>query len=62
MDAEGSFGVNLTKDDTRKLGYNITIYIELGMNYKDKALIYRIRETFDDVGNIFYNSNDKTYK
>ncbi len=61
IDAEGSFGVNLIKDNTRKLDYIVTTYVELGMNYKDKTLIYKIKETFDS-GNIFYNSNDKTYK
>lgn len=61
IDAEGSFGVNLIKKDSRKLGYIIITYVELGMNYKDKALIYQIKETLDS-GNIYYNSKDKTYK
>ena len=61
IDAEGSFGVNLTKNNTRKLGYIIAVYIELGMNYKDKTLIYKIKDAFNS-GNIFYNPNDKTYK
>jgi LAGLIDADG DNA endonuclease family protein len=33
----------------------------LGLNYKDKALLENIKYTLG-VGNIFYNSNDKTYK
>lgn len=61
FDAEGSFGVNLLKDDTRKLGYNLTTYLELALNYKDKSLLERIQEKFDS-GNITYNSRDKTYK
>lgn len=61
MDAEGCFGLNIIKDNTRKLGYILTVYIELGMNFKDKALIYKIKETLES-GNIYYNSNDKTYK
>jgi hypothetical protein len=31
------------------------------MNYKDKALLENIKETFNS-GNITYNSRDKTYK
>ena len=61
IDAEGSFGVNLIKNDTNKLGYSITIYLELGMNYKDKALLEKIKETFNS-GNITYNLRNKTYK
>jgi hypothetical protein len=49
------------KDDTRKLGYNLTTYLELALNYKDKSLLERIQEKFDS-GNITYNSRDKTYK
>jgi len=33
----------------------------LGLNYKDKALLENIKHTLG-VGNIYYNSNDKTYK
>lgn len=61
IDAEGSFGVNVIKNDRSKLSYFITIYLELGMNYKDKALLENIKETFNS-GYIIYNSRDKTYK
>jgi predicted secreted acid phosphatase len=33
----------------------------LNLNYKDKVLLENIKYTLG-VGNIFYNSNDKTYK
>jgi LAGLIDADG endonuclease len=33
----------------------------LNLNYKDKRLLENIKYTLG-VGNIFYNSNDKTYK
>jgi len=61
IDAEGSFGINIIKDNSRKLGYIITTNIELAMSYKDKILIYKIKETINS-GNIYYNSNDKTHK
>jgi hypothetical protein len=61
MDAEGSFGVNLLKDDTRKLGYIISVYLELSLNYKDKFLLESIKEKFG-LGDIYHNSSDNTYK
>jgi hypothetical protein len=51
----------MSKNNTRKLGYIVTTYVELAMSCKDKYLIYKIKETFDS-GNVFYNTNDKTYK
>jgi len=60
-DAESSFVVNIIKDNTRITGYIIQVSFELGLNYKDKALLENIKYTLG-VGNIFYNSNDKTYK
>jgi LAGLIDADG endonuclease len=60
-DAESSFVVNIIKDDTRSTGYNTHGSFELNLNYKDKRLLENIKYTLG-VGNIFYNSNDKTYK
>nr|YP_010183864.1 hypothetical protein LI437_mgp05 [Coccidioides posadasii]QVG61987.1 hypothetical protein [Coccidioides posadasii] len=61
FDAEGSFVVNVIRDNTRKTGYNVIISIEMAMNYKDKDLIENIKNIFN-IGNIYFNSNDKTYK
>ena len=61
VDAEGSFVVNIIKDNTRTTGYIIQVSFELGLNYKDKALLENIKYTLG-VGNIFYNNNDKIYK
>jgi len=61
IDAEGSFGVNLTKNNLRKLGYVITYYVEIALNFKDKALLEKINATLK-VGHIYYNSIDRTYK
>jgi len=60
-DAESSFVVNIIKDDTRSTKYNTQVSFELNLNYKDKVLLENIKYTLG-VGNIFYNSNDKTYK
>ena len=32
IDAEGSLGINIIKDTTRKSGYLITLFLEIGMN------------------------------
>jgi len=37
------------------------VSFELGLNYKDKALLENIKYTLG-VGNIFYNNNNKIYK
>jgi hypothetical protein len=43
------------------LGYNIIVYFSIALNNKDKALLENIRLVLG-AGNIFYNTNDKTYK
>lgn len=61
FDAEGSFIVSVLKDTGRKLGYILIISVEMGLNHKDKALLDLFQNTLG-VGNIYYNTNDKTYK
>lgn len=61
LDAEGSFIVSVLKDTSRKLGYVLITSVEMGLNYKYKALLDKFRNTLG-VGNIYYNTNDKTYK
>jgi len=39
IDAEGSFIVSVSRDKNRKLGYNISISLEMGLNYKEKILL-----------------------
>ena len=60
IDAEGSFAVNILKDDSRKSGYIITHSLELALNVKDKILLDKIKSTLK-VGNIYYRSRDNTY-
>lgn len=61
IDAEGSLGVNITKDVTRKSNYIITLFFEIGLNVKDKTLLEHIQASLN-VGNIYYKSVDKTFR
>ena len=61
IDAEGSFGVVIIKDDSRSSGFAISIFLEMGLNFKDKDLLLRIKNTLG-VGNIYHNKNDNTFK
>jgi LAGLIDADG endonuclease len=61
IDAEGSLGVSIVKDTTRKSNYVITLFLEIGLNVKDKTLLERIQTTLG-VGNIYYKSSDNTYR
>jgi hypothetical protein len=61
IDAEGSLGVSIVKDTTRKSNFVITLFLEIGLNVKDKVLLERIQTTLG-VGNIYYKSSDNTYR
>lgn len=61
IDAEGSLGVNITRNTRRKVGYIIIPSLEIGMNIRDKFLLERIQATLK-AGNIYYKSSDKTYR
>ena len=41
IDAEGSFIVTVTEDNSRNLGYNISISLEMGFNHNDKNLLVK---------------------
>ena len=62
VDAEGSFIVQIVKDDSRKLGYFVLASFELALNVKDRLLLNLLQETMGNVGNIYYNPQDDTYK
>jgi hypothetical protein len=61
-DAEGSFIVQIVKDDSRKLGYFVLVSFELALNVKDRLLLDLLKETLGNTGNIFYNPQDDTFK
>ena len=60
-DAEASFGVIITKDVSRPLGFVISISFEIGLNKKDLDLLNKVKNTLG-VGNIYFNKDDDTYK
>lgn len=62
VDAEGSFIVHVVKDDSRKLGCFVLASFELALNVKDRLLLDLLQETMGNVGNIYYNPQDDTYK
>ena len=62
VDAEGSYIVHIVKDDSRKLGYFVLVSFELALNVKDRLLLNLLQETLGNVGNIYYNPQDNTYK
>ena len=61
-DAEGSFIVQIIKDDSRKLGYFVLVSFELALNVKDRLLLDLLKETMGNTGNIHYNPQDDTFK
>jgi hypothetical protein len=62
VDAEGSFVVHIVKDDSRKLGCFVLASFELALNVKDRLLLDLLQETMGNIGNIYYNPQDDTYK
>lgn len=44
-DAEASFGVIITKDVSRPLGFVISISFEIGLNKKDLDLLNKVKNT-----------------
>lgn len=61
IDAEGSLGVNISKDITRKSGYVITLFFEIALNMNDKIILEYIKSTLG-VGNIYSRSKDRTFR
>jgi len=44
------------------LGYSVLVSFELALNVKDKLLLDLLQENLGNVGNIYYNPQDNTYK
>lgn len=61
VDAEGSFGVVVVRDSYRPSGFVITVFLEIGLNVKDKYLLDLIKATLG-VGNIYFKSSDNAYR
>lgn len=58
-DAEGSFGINISKDSSRKSGYIITHFFMMGLNIKDRPILESIKSTLG-VGEIYLHPQDNT--
>lgn len=58
-DAEGSFGVNISRDASRKSGYIITHFFMMGLNIKDRPILESIKSTLG-VGEIYLHPQDNT--
>ncbi|RPB17908.1 homing endonuclease, partial [Terfezia boudieri ATCC MYA-4762] len=56
-DGEGSWGLSISKDSTRKMGYSISPKFTIGLHANDIALLERIAAQFG-VGNISIGSNN----
>lgn len=62
VDAEGSFGVNLVKKESSKIGYSVLIYFEIGLNKKDKQLLETVNQVLGVEKSLYYNKSDDTLK
>ena len=60
VDAEGCFHVSITKNKRLKLGLQVRLFFEIGLNEKDKALLEQIK-IFFRVGSIIYYEKTKSF-
>lgn len=56
-DGEGSWGLSISKDSGRKMGYSVSPKFTIGLHANDIALLERIASQFG-VGNISIGSNN----
>jgi hypothetical protein len=52
IDAEGTFSTTIYKDTRYKTGWRVRSFFEIGLNQRDKFLIYQLQEFFGGVGTI----------
>lgn len=62
VDAEGSFGVNIVRKETSKIGYSVLIYFEIAFNKKDRQLLEIIKQVLGVSKDLYFNQNDDTLK
>lgn len=60
-DGEGSFVITLIKSSSSPVGYKIQLSYRIGLHIKDLALIKRIKNFFNEVGNISSNERSVVY-
>ncbi len=57
IDAEGSFSLIVTKDETRKLGWRTEIKFQMGLHTKDLNLLYLLQQQLGAIGCIHLAQN-----
>nr|ATI20341.1 LAGLIDADG endonuclease [Juglanconis sp.] len=57
VDAEGSFGVSISKNASRSLGYIINVSFEIALQASDKHILLKLKDYFR-VGGIYKHVND----
>nr|ATI20526.1 LAGLIDADG endonuclease [Juglanconis juglandina] len=57
VDAEGSFGVSISKNASRSLGYVINVSFEIALQASDKHILLKLKDYFM-VGGIYKHGND----
>lgn len=62
VDAEGSFGVNVVRKESSKIGYSVLIYFEIALNKKDKQLLETTKQVLGIEKNLYNNKSDDTLK
>lgn len=62
VDAEGSFGVNVVRKESSKIGYSVLIYFEIALNKKDKQLLETTKQVLGIEKDLYYNKSDDTLK
>lgn len=57
IDAEGSFSIIITKNETRKLGWRAEIKFQIGLHTKDLNLLYLLQQHLGAIGSIHLAQN-----
>jgi len=57
IDAEGCFGISISKSTTRSLGYALNLSFEIALQASDKDLLLKLKDYFG-VGGIYNHTSD----
>lgn len=58
VDGEGSFWVNISRENTFKIGWRVKLYFQIALHKRDKVLLEQINNFFV-VGKIYKNNNNE---
>jgi hypothetical protein len=56
-DAEGCFGLEFKKNQTRKFGFQVQPCFSIGLHLKDKVILEKIQSFFGGIGKIYKQGN-----